>query len=157
ELSDLYEISFAHAEPALKMWADESLAYIRESWAQGWMPLARERASTKIVDIYGTAKKSIIATNVGSTNFYFGDATYAAANANARLRGVPVVRFYIYGEKLKGEIAMHDGKHPENIEAFYKEVKYLHNRLGSLYSAVIDVDRLKVEPRDLLIVDGKFL
>jgi hypothetical protein len=122
------------------------------------MPLARERAATTIVDIYRRAKKSIVATNVGSTDFYFGDGTYASANVDASRNHVPIVRFYVYSEKQKSNIKMHDGKHPDNIDAFYREVKHLHNSLGSLYSALIDADRLNVEkPRDLLIVDDTFL
>lgn len=158
DLLALYEDNFGQAEPALKGWADETLTYLRDNWSHGVMPLPKEFAADKIGQVYHQAQMSIIATNVGSTKFYFDVHTYADLNIYARDHGIPVVRFYIYGKKYKDMIEMRDGRHPTDINEFFAEVKDLHARLGSLYSAVIDIDRVRLEEyRDLLIMDNKFV
>ena len=160
ELYSLYNSNFSNGQPVLKGWADELLSYLQDNWKQGLMPLPRELASTQIGKVYPYARHSVIATNVGDTSFYFADETYIKANTAARDRGVPVIRFYIYGKEYKNRIVLRDGRHPNDINDFYKEVKELHTALGSLYSAVIDVDRVKLvgaSYRDLLILDNKFL
>jgi hypothetical protein len=51
-----------------------------------------------------------------------------------------------------------DRRHPTDINDFFGEIKDIHTRLGSLYSAVIDVDKVNLEAyRDLLIMDNKFV
>lgn len=153
-----YDENFGQATPAMREWADETIGFISESWSQGVMPLPKEFAAEKIGKVYYEAKKSIVATNVGSTKFYFDVHTYAEANRFARNQGIPVVRFYIYRDKYKNYIVLRNGKHPSDINDFFAEVKDLHNLLGSAYSAVIDVDRLSLEEhRDLLIMDNKFV
>jgi hypothetical protein len=52
---------------------------------------------------------------------------------------------------------MRDSSEPKNIDEFFQEVKALHEKLGSVYSAVIDVDSADLPPRDLLILDNKFV
>jgi len=156
DLDTLYDKNFTSTDPLLKKWADEHLNYVRERWSLGIMPIPREKAATQIAEVYPEAKGSIIATNVGSTKFYFDDGTYATSNLNARANGVPVVRFYLYSKYKR--IDMHGGRQPKNIDDFFSEVQELHKRLGSLYSAVIDVDNHPLsEHRDLLIMDNKFL
>lgn len=158
DLLALYDNNFGRAQPALRGWADETLGYLRDNWKNGVMPLPKEFAAEKIGQVYHQAKKYIIATNVGSTKFYFDVKTYADSNLYARDNGIPVVRFYIYGNKYKNYIELRNGKHPTDIDDFFREVKDLHVRLGSLYSAVIDVDRLHLEEyRDLLIMDNEFV
>jgi hypothetical protein len=158
ELFTLYDTNFGHAQPVLQGWADDLLDYLRDSWKLGVMPLPRERAAAQIGAVYSHAQRSIVATNVGSTNFYFNVGTYAQANLYARDHGIPVVRFYLYGKDYRNRIEMRDGRHPTDINDFFNEVKDLHVRLGSVYSAVIDVDRVKLDAyRDLLIMDNSFV
>jgi len=156
DLDTIYDKNFTSTDPMLKGWADELLFYIRERWSLGVMPIPRESAAAKIAGVYPEAQKSIIAVNVGSTKFYFDIGTYATSNLNARDKGVPVVRFYLYSKSK--HIEMHGGKQPQDIAEFFDEVKELHKRLGSLYSAVIDVDAVRLpEYRDILIMDNKFV
>jgi len=158
ELYTLYDHNFGAAQPVLRGWADETLNYLRDSWSHGIMPLPREMAPAKIGDVYYKAQHSIIATNIGSTKYYFNVHTYGQANIFARDHGVPVIRFYLYGKKYRDRIELRDGRHPADINDFFGEIKDLHSRLGSLYSAVIDVDRVNLEAyRDLLIMDNKFV
>lgn len=119
---------------------------------------ARELAQTSIAGVYQRAERAIIATNVGSTKFYFSpeNNAYLQNNLRARKRGISVVRFYLYS-KFK-HIEMHDGNSPDGPQDFFNEVKYLHERLGSLYSAMINVDDVMLpEYRDFLIMDDKFV
>jgi len=158
EFYTLYQDNFSHGQPVLQGWADELLDYLRDSWRVGLMPLPRERAAAQIGTVYSHAHRSIVATNVGSTKFYFTVQTYAQANREARDRGIPVIRFYLYGRDYKSKIELRDGRHPTEISDFLREVKDLHNHLGSLYSAVIDVDNVKLDAyRDLLIMDNGFV
>jgi len=158
ELFTLYDNNFGHAEPVLQAWADDLLDYLRDNWRDGLMPLPRERAAAQIGKVYSYAQHSIVATNVGSTKFYFNVQTYAQANKEARDHGVPVVRFYLYGKDYRNRMELRDGRHPVDINDFFREVKDLHTHLGSLYSAVIDVDNVNLDSyRDLLIMDNKFV
>ena len=158
DLYALYEKNFGNSQPALRGWADELLNFLRDNWSHGVMPLPREFAPAKIGDVYYGAKHSIIATSVGSTKYYFGVHTYILANEYARDHGVPVIRFYIYGKDYRNRIELRNGKHPADINEFFAEVKDLHETLGSLYSAVIDVDDVHLDAyRDLLIMDNSFV
>jgi hypothetical protein len=158
ELHDLFDSGFANSQPALKGWANDSLAYLRRSWQQGWMPLPKEETPARIAQIYDEALRTIVATNVGSTDFYFTEGNYVSANKRARDRSIAVVRFYLYSDNNKDWIVMHDGKHPASIDDFYNEVKYLHSQMHSLYSVLIDVNKVKLADYwDLLIMDNKFV
>lgn len=158
ELHDLYGQNFNQAPPVLKGWADELLKYIHDNFSQGVIPLPRELAPMEIGKVYQYAQQSMLATNVGSTKFYFDVQTYVASNKTASARGVPVIRFFLYGDRFKDHIEMRDGRHPQNIDDYFKDVAELHHTLGALYSVVIDVDKLDLEQyRDLLIMDNGFM
>jgi hypothetical protein len=99
-----------------------------------------------------------VATNVGGTTFYFGDATYVASNLSARDRGVPVIRFYLYSRTQKIQLRGDEEPKLHSIDEFLDEVRDLHDILGSAYSAVVDVDTHHLaEIRDVLLVDNSFM
>lgn len=171
-----YHRRFDHAQPVLNAWAKEALTQLRKDMSEGYISLPSEIASSEIGKVYPSARASIIATNVGSTAFYFNDQNYINHNLNARARQVPVVRFYLYSKSKKIMLSnsqdtrdidksSRDGNVPDNsmtgqdIEAFRKDVKKIHDKLGSVYSVIIDVDSMnKVSKvRDLLILDNKFV
>lgn len=54
---------------------------------------------------------------------------------------------------------MRQDKAPANIDEFFMEVKQLHDAMGTVYSAVIDVDQTHDldDYRDLLLMDNAFL
>jgi hypothetical protein len=156
-LERLYDEHFSITNPLIKDWADEALAFMTESWSAGIMPIRRETAPRYIANVYPQARSSIIATNVGSTKTDFDSTLYRDANLMARdKQHIPVVRFYIYSSKQR--IEMRGGKIAVDVGEFFKEVKELHERLGSLYSVVINVENMPVPShRDLLIMDNKFV
>jgi hypothetical protein len=150
-----YKSNFGDAKPPLDHWAEQLLSYLTNSFTTGEIPLPLEQVAGQIALVYSTATWGIVATNVGSTDTYFNDRNYLDANKNTSERGVPVVRFYLYDDDHRVHIRMRDGKIPSNIDAYCDEVKQLHSQMKSLYSAVIDVQKL--EHLDLLIMDNRFV
>jgi len=121
------------------------------------MPLVKEEAPEEIGKAYSAASVSIIATNVGGTNYYFSNGSYIDYNVRAADRGIPVVRFYLYSNNPNYHLEMRNGGSARNVNEFFGEVKDLHRDLHSFYSAVIDVDTAHLtKVRDVLIMDNKF-
>jgi len=151
-----YHKHFVGGDPVLDGWATRSLAYLRSEMSRGWIPIPRELASVEIGRIYPQARDSIIATNVGSTKFYFTDRIYVLSNTDARDRGVPVIRFYLWGGQQKIELTSDDESKARTIDDFRKEVSRMHEQSGEVYSAVVDTAKLQ-EVRDILLLDNRFV
>jgi hypothetical protein len=157
EMDAAYDKNYDKADPLLKGWANKTLDYLKTNWDQGLMPLVKEDAPDQISKAYDFATASVIATNVGGTYYYFHNNNYIAGNTNARDRGVPVIRFYLYSNNPNYHLPMRSGQRPRDKAAFFAEVKDLHITLGSFYSAVIDVDETNLAKiQDVLIMDNKF-
>jgi hypothetical protein len=158
EIFALYHKHFEQKERPLKDWANQSIASIYKDMRQGFISLPRELAASEIGKVYPLAQTNIVATNVGDTEFYFNsDSPYPTSNKNARDRGIPIIRFYLFSKDQKIELhspALRGQK--ATIDSFYQDIKLLHDSLGSLYSVVIDADKLK-EVRDFLLMDNRFL
>ena len=137
-------------------WATRSLEYLRGEMSRGWIPIPRELASIEIGRIYPQARDNIIATNVGSTKFYFSDRLYVWSNQNACTRGVPVIRFYLWGPQQKIELIRDNKAKARTFEEFKAEVHKLHDESLSVYSVVIDTTKLQ-EVRDILLLDNRFV
>jgi len=154
-----YHTNFDHAQPVLKGWATTALGQLVSDMKNGYIAIPRESAAKQIGSVYQFAKVggSIVATNVGSTYFYFNNQDYIDANNDAGCRKqVAVVRFYLYS-KTKS-IILHDNKPAASINDFVKDVEKLHRLLCSAYSSVIDVDASDLaHSYDELIMDNQFL
>jgi hypothetical protein len=148
-----------NARRLLRAWGDILVDYLNADFKSGSIPIPLEQAPEKIKDVYSKAERSILATNVGGTKTYFDNQEYLNANKYAQTRHIPVIRFYLYDDERKRHILMRGDRTPHNIDDFYNEVKDLHKMMGTVYSAVIDVD---ITPdldgyRDLLLMDNAFL
>jgi hypothetical protein len=157
EMDVAYDKNYDMADPILKGWANKTLDYLTSNWNQGLMPLVKEDAPDEISKVYTYARADIVATNVGGTYYYFHNNNYITSNSNARDRGVPVVRFYLYSKNSNYNLPMRSGQRPRDKDAFFAEVRDLQNILGSFYSAVIDVDEAQL-PKvwDVLLMDNMF-
>ncbi|MGA8215690.1 MAG: hypothetical protein WB799_18995 [Candidatus Sulfotelmatobacter sp.] len=165
EVAHLYEQLIGGASDTLKRWGVESQKALEDDLGAGYIPISREYAPTTIADIYQDAKKDIIASNVGSIDYYFDVPAYVAQNKAARDNHVPIVRFFIYsnaphrGVKLTRKCAS-EGLKSDSIEDFTKCVSEISSQLGSLCSVVVDFDahfsRIS-EARDFLIMDNRFV
>lgn len=151
-----YHKHFVGGDPILDGWATRSLEYLRSEMSRGWIPIPRELASVEIGRIYPQARDDIIATNVGSTKFYFTDRLYVWSNQNAAVRGVPVIRFYLWGPQQKIELIRDNEAKERTFEEFKGEVHKLHDESLSVYSVVIDTTKLQ-EVRDILLLDNRFV
>lgn len=148
-----------NAQRLLKSWGDTLINYLNSEFKSGLIPIPLEQAPEKIKEVYGMAASSILATNVGGTKTYFGNPAYLSANKYARTRHIPVIRFYLYDDERKRHILMRGDRPPANIDEFFNEVQDLHKLMGTVYSAVIDVDAASDLDgyRDLLLMDNAFL
>jgi len=146
-----YHRHFDRSDPVLQRWALSSLTYLQTSMSRGWIPIPREMASIEIGRIYPEAHESIVATNVGDPNSYLGDSLYLSANEDASARGVAIVRFYL--------VSFRDFPNPKDLAALRDKIRTLHAQSGALYSAMMDIDKLKDVPqiRDVLIMDNRFV
>jgi hypothetical protein len=133
-----YYIHFGAHDSMLETWAHTALHQVRDDLTAGWISLPRELAADQIALLYQEHADNIIATNVGSTVYYFNNGIYIGANNSARDRGIPVIRFYLYSANQ--HIVLSNGKVCQTIDEFKDDVGRLHTKLGSLYSLVIDVD-----------------
>ncbi len=157
-LDTLYHHNFDGVDPALTEWANELLGYLDERWSHGIMPLPREQAATQLAKIYPHARESIIATNVGSTDFYFSSRTYSLNNQRTGDHGIPIVRFYLYSNNGERIIKIRRGKGKPTFAEFCKEVGELNTYLHSMYSVGVNVDKFSMDTnRDLLLMDNKLL
>jgi O-phosphoseryl-tRNA(Cys) synthetase len=124
---------------------------------KGYIPLPREVAAREISRVYSSAQHNIVASNVGGTAFYFSNPTYAKINSDTTDRGIPVIRFYLFSSSQR--LQLHDSKDVRTytIDEFFREVQELNDKLHTVYSAVIDVDKAGIQVQDLLIVDNSFI
>jgi hypothetical protein len=165
EVAHLYEQVIGGASETLKKWGVESQKTLEDDLRAGYIPISREYAPTTIADVYQDAKKNIIASNVGSIDYYFDVPSYVEQNKLARDNHVPIVRFFIYsnashrGVKLTRKCT-EEGLKPNNIDDFSKCLSELTPQLGSLCSVIVDFDthfsRIS-DARDLLIMDNRFV
>jgi hypothetical protein len=165
EVAHLYEQLIGGSSKTLKKWGVESQKVLETDLRTGYIPISREYAPTTIAEVYHDATQSIIASNVGSIDYYFDVPAYVEQNKLARDSHVPIVRFFIYsnashrGVKLTRKCT-DEGLKPDNIVDFSKCVNELSPQLGSLCSVIVDFDthfsRI-TEARDLLIMDNRFV
>jgi hypothetical protein len=160
-----YEQIISNASGTLRSWGEDSLKSLDDDLKAGYIPISREQAPTTIAGVYKDSKVNMIASNVGSIDFYFDVPAYAQQNLLARDHHVPIIRFFVYsnsghrGVKLTRS-CMNKGMKPDNIEDFTRCVSELNNELGSLCSVVVDFDKQFSrigEPRDLLLMDNSFV
>lgn len=157
EIFSVYHQNFDHSKSPLKDWAIESLDSMYSDMSTGFISLPRELAAGQIGKIYPVATETIIATNVGDTEFYFSNPSYILSNQAALNRQITIIRFYLFShdEHKMGNFRAAAGKSP--IQQFADQVKKLHGDLRTMYSVVIDADTLQGDPRDILIMDNRFL
>jgi hypothetical protein len=165
EVAFLYERVIGGASEALRKWGMDSQRSLEDDLKAGYIPISREDAPTTIADVYQGARKSIIASNVGSIAYYFDVPAYVEQNRLTRDRHVPVVRFFIYSNSAHRGIKLtkgctDEGLKPDNVNDFTKCVNELTPQLGSLCSVIVDFDthftRI-TEARDLFIMDNRFV
>lgn len=165
EVAHLYEQVIEGASLTLKRWGIESQKALEDDLKAGYIPISREYAPTTIADIYQDAKSEIIASNVGSIDYYFDVPAYVEQNRAARDNHVPIVRFFIYSNASHRGIRLtkkctDEGLKADSVEDFTKCVNEISPQLGSLCSVVVDFDthfsRI-TEARDFLIMDNRFV
>lgn len=165
EVAHLYEETIGNASDTLKKWGLESQKSLENDLKAGYIPINREDAPTTIAEVYQGARKSIIASNVGSIDYYFNVPAYVQQNQAARDNHVPVVRFFIYsnashrGVKLTQKCT-DEGMRPDRIEDFTKCVNELTPQLGSLCSVIVNFDTAYTrisDAKDLLLMDDSFV
>jgi hypothetical protein len=156
-----YEIHFARGSSVLNNWAHAALDDLCTDLTTGWITLERELVPQEIAGLYGFAKTYIVATNVGSTDFYFKNQLYINANKRAYENGRPVLRFYIFSTKRHIELTRGVSRKgaPVTIDDYANDVAVIHKSLHTVYSAVIDLDAAAAahqikEARDLLLMDN---
>jgi hypothetical protein len=153
-----YHRHFEHSRPLLKEWARQSFKKLTLDMKQGYVPLPNELAAEQIGKAYPTAKESIVATNVGSTKFYFNNVGYIENNTAAAKKGIPVIRFYLFSRNRQIELRKSDKPQIVSFEEFCTEIGSLHEQLSTVYSTVVDVDEQNIrEHRDLLLLDNEFV
>jgi hypothetical protein len=166
EIAYLYEqVVGGSASETLRNWGIESQKALEEDLRKGYIPISREHAPTAIAGVYDDAKKSIIASNVGSIDYYFDVPAYVQQNKLARDNHVPVVRFFIYSKAAHRGVKLtkrctEQGLRPDNIDDFTKCVNQLTPELGSLCSVIVDFDATYMripEAKDMLIMDNGFV
>jgi hypothetical protein len=148
---------------SFRKWGNDSLTALEKDLDAGYIPISKEQAPVEIGAVYQEAKGSIIASNVGSIDFYFNSPAYRDQNIGARNHHVPVVRFFIYSKSK--DVSLSDTYKKENLDAkkiedFSKCVEQLNVTLGSLCSIVVDWDahyRQLEDAKDLLILDDMFV
>jgi len=153
-----YHRHFEHSRPLLKEWARQSFKQLTSDMKQGYIPLPNALAAEQIGKAYPTAKENIVATNVGTTKFYFKNVGYIDNNVDTAKRGIPVIRFYLFSKNRQIELRQSDKPQLVSFDDFCKEVGALHEQLKTVYSAVVDVDEQDIrEHRDLLLLDNEFV
>src|SRR4029077_15646891 len=76
EVAHLYEQLIGGASDTMRKWGIDSENALKDDLKAGYIPISRELAPTTIADVYQDAKKSIIASNVGSVDYYFDVPAY---------------------------------------------------------------------------------
>jgi hypothetical protein len=155
-----------HASNTLRKWGADSENALDHDLAEGYIPIGVDIAAMTIGNAYNDATRLILASNVGSIDFYFDVPQYAEENRTARDHHVPVIRFFIYSKTsnriIKLTRACYDrGLKADSITDFTKCVSDLNEKLGSLCSIVVDFDkqytRLGGEAKDLMLMDNSFV
>ena len=161
-----YNIQLRHTSPTEAQWAYHTLDWIDLEFTKGWIPAPREQVAREMTDLYDNARDALVATNVGSTKYYFTDDSYVQANQRATIRGVPIVRFYLFSARKP--IELRNSAEPSTVTfiQFAQEVSDLSIKLQTPYSVLINLDKIPTDQlcpngvegaRDLLIVDDKLL
>jgi len=158
EIYSEYHKHFQHGSDLLHTWALGAVKQLKNDMHEGKITFPRESAAQAISYVYPEASKSIIASNVGGTGFYLTNIGYVTMNQRVLRDGIPLVRFYIWGKGKEIVTSESKDPHAPTKDAFFKEVKKLHEKLGTLYSVLIDIGKMRgVEAKDMLLVDNKFL
>lgn len=160
-----YEEIISNASGTLRKWGEDSQKSLDDDLKAGYIPISRELAPITIAGVYNDAKANMIASNVGSIDFYFDVPAYKQQNLLARDHHVPIIRFFVYSNSAHRGVrltrsCMNKGMKPDNIDDFTRCVSELNNELGSLCSVVVDFDKQFArigEPRDLLLMDNTFV
>ena len=81
-----YNLQLKHTLPTEDHWAYHTLDWLDTEFGEGWIPAPREQVASEMTELYDNARDCIIATNVGSTKYYFSDDSYIQANQRATNR-----------------------------------------------------------------------
>lgn len=172
-MANYYEQINAKASGPLKKWGVAAEDDFDANLEEGYIPINREYAARRIAEAYSDApslassinvEPNIIASNVGSIDFYFNVEKYKDENLWARDHHVPVIRFFIYSNNSNFHVKLtrncDDKKlNAARIEDFSQCVTELNNELGSLCSVVINYDATAGigEAQDILLMDNYFV
>ena len=156
-----YERNFTQVQEPLSSWAITLREYLRDQFQDGFIPVPKETAASQLAEAYIYAQSFVVAVNVGSTAFYFGQnaeaRSYLSNNVYAMSHGIPVIRFFLY--KTGPFIQLSNGRRAHDFDEFVKDIRmHVAPETGAIYSAVIDItDNPLVSDTDILFIDGKFL
>jgi hypothetical protein len=154
QLASEYESHFHNSKPPLHSWADQLKSDLTLECSKGITPLYQlSEIPPQIAAAYDSATDYLIATNVVDPDFYFGDSSRAQehikANQEAALRGVAIVRFYLFDTKRSK---------PNDIDSYLARVRGLRLSTNAVFSAVIDINKCSMhKAQDLLLLDNGFM
>lgn len=161
-----YNLQLKHTSATEDHWAYHTLDWLENEFESGWIPAPREQVASEMTELYDNARDRIVATNVGSTKYYFSDDSYIQANQRATKRQVPIVRFYLFSARKPIELRHSIEPKTVTFAQFANEVKDLSGTLLTPYSVLINLDKIPTDQlpphgveggRDLLLVDNKLV
>ena len=149
----------------LESWAHKAIESLSEDLQQASITLPWTDAKEKIDLLYASASSHIVATHIGSLEVLQNE-TYWNADKDARRRGIPIIRFYIFNG-VRTKRATEDNKIIDvfvneqgmTLEEYNESVAKLHGNMETLLSIVISSEQLPSGHGALgfLMVDGDFL
>ena len=96
-IQDSYYKEFRGTDEKIKTWVENAVTDLHKELASGYISMFPESARDQMAEMYGRAKKWVVVTNVGELEFFFDNANYCDLNLQAFERGIPVIRFFLYG------------------------------------------------------------
>ena len=152
----------------LSTWVNDTVRHLREDVSRGFIPIDDDQLKIDLPRLLDDSKEfamsvgalpSIVATNVGSTNVYF-EPWYLNAHTRASSRGVPIIRFFLYDADKKIQLRGSDTRAPVAFEDYTKEVREIHDKAQTLFSAVVVVSscpQIADPPKDYLLLNDDLL
>jgi len=152
-----YYANFRKPDERIKTWVKKAITDLRDELASGYVSMSPESGRNEMSGMFGKATKWVVATNVGSLEFFLGNTAYQDLNHATFDRGVPVIRFFLYGSPPRR--SGHEDADPRFRSKAIESMKKMYTVCGILIhaetvsSSISDLQG----PQDFLLVDNSFV
>lgn len=153
-----YYLDFKKGEKRITAWVKKAITSLAEEMKSGYVSMSPKSARNEMAEMYNTADRWVIVTNVGSLDFFLrDDTTYQDLNLKTFKRGVPVIRFFLYGPAPRQQNINF------NLSEFKQRAIKSMKKMNTVCGIFINAGDISTEiqelngPQDFLLIDNSFV